>query len=345
MKINKLFFVCFSFFFSVANPDIVDITVLERDLCEGEQQIFFYHDKHEKTPQCDAQLELFKKIITSGEFKFLLENPIGDSEKTKLIWEIKGYLNEDAEKTFVDQGLIYLLAKEDFGSNAPIDIDTLRCPELINCLESLIAHYRCIGNRDLYFKLLYKDEPEILEEIIDEIKATLTDEKIEEWVQRWDEAREKVEKLLKKNENNRQWLEENRVGIKWLAVALKQVAELFKNFEFNSIENLKARVILYNETQEMFDTVNLSLEEAKNDKLNRHGWNNGVEFESLIEFLDERYSTKIAIVAGTNHLKRLIKILINQEFTENEDLSLEEKTKFDLLKTSTTKKESGENSA
>jgi hypothetical protein len=341
MKINKLY-LAFLLSFSVAKSDIVDITILEKDLSDGTQQIFFYHDEHVKTPQCDVQLQLFKKIIESGEFKFLLENPIGDKEKTELLRKIKGYLNQDLDEILTKKGLIYLLAKEDFGSNAPIDIDTLRCPELINCLESLMAEYSYIDNSDLYFKLYDKCDPEIIEEIADEIQAALSDDKIEEWVQRWNETRDKVEKLLKKNENNHQWLEENKVGIKGLIIALKAVAELFKNFEFNSTDNCEVRFYLNNETQKMFKTVNLSLEEAKDQKLNRHGWNDGIEFESLIEFLDEGYSKNIAIVAGANHLKRLIKILKDQEFTENEELTLEEKIKFDLPQTPIVNNEKGE---
>jgi hypothetical protein len=327
----------------MAMCDVIDVTVLERELDDDTQQIFFYHDKHVKTSKCDEQFEIFKEKIESGNFKFLLENPIADHEKTELLHKIKNYLNVDAEKRFVDQGLIYFLAKEDFGYKAPTNVDSLRCPRLIDCLEALMAEYSCFDEKNS--KLHYKQEPEILKEIIDEIEVLITDEAIEEWAKCWDEARNKVEKLLKKSNSNREWLEENRKGIEDLMTVTKQVADFYKNFEYGSIENWKACFNLHNETKEMFDSVNLSLEKAKEKKVNRHGWNDGVEFESLIEFLDEGFSKNIVIVAGRNHIKRLIKILRDQEFSENEELSLAEKIKFDLPQTSTTNKENGESPA
>jgi hypothetical protein len=326
MKIKKILCHSFLLFSSILKCDIIeDITVLEKEVDGGTQQVTFYYDVHARTLKHDEQLDFFVKAIESGEV-FYLENPFADKEQKTLCDEVQQCLGQNVKQKAFEFGLICSLSSFDFKSKAPETVDSLRgVPSVESILTLLLSK-----NKSL-FDDIFISKKDNAKEIRKAILNLFSDESIKTLSENWENAIKKVELLLAEDIENKAWIAEVRAGIVDLISSYKKVGNCLKNNEYDQWQNDLAFKSLYRETVSMFDSMYLSIEKAKENKLNRNGWNDGVDLESLIKILEKKEVYDISFIIGAVHAKRLVKTLKGTGFSSNEELCDVAKKEFSLF--------------
>ena len=327
MNINKLILV-FLLPLSVAQCDIIEeIAVLERKVDSGTQQVTFYYDVHARTLKHDEQLDFFVKAIESGDV-FYLENPFTDKEEKTLCDEVQRLVGKDVKRDTFGFELICSLAAHNFKSKAPETVDSLRKVKSVESVLELL--YSDLKNQKLFISVFISKEDNY-KEIRKDILGLFSDESIKTFSESWEKAIKKVELLLTEDIESKAWIAEVRAGVADLISSYKEVESCFKNNEYDFWKNFEAFKSLHIETFSMFDSMYLSIEEAKEKKLNRNGWNDGVDLESLIKILEKKEVYDISFIVGAVHAKRLVKRLEGTGFSKNEELESATKKKFDLF--------------